>query len=314
MTKENFTEIPEHLSETSKIVDVKFEDYRRGIILANMKELETALRVYNGEVIPESKATTHEAYKAAFQDHGPMGVGLFALASEKMRKWDIVGKILKEAKPALQKEGFYRRSFEYDALGSNFFKTYIGIERVEDVYILSIKAAYVGSKPEEELAKYLKKPRALRYSEIGIKMSAVDERWFNIDLESLLKKLYIPMPKEDIRKLAEDIVEWDKPKLIFEYDGEKFQLDVEIDCTEYVRIETPKNGNPDDKEVLVSRGSNIIGLAWDPEKAKPSLPVVILKLRYPSYKSYKSPIVDSERMERLQNVRDYLVQRVRPEK
>jgi len=316
--EEHFTEVPESFSGVSQIVDITSDNYRTGIILANMEELENALRVYNGDVVPESKATADEQFRAMAQDHGPLGAGLFTLVSDKIRgERDFVGNILSEAKSALQERGKYYREFDYDGMGSNFFKTCVEVERTGSIYVLNIIASSVGRKPEEKLAEQLGKPRALIHSDANIKMSIVDDWWFNIDLETLLKN--VPISKKDVRKLADSIGEgrWeDKPELTFKYDGEKFQLGVEVDSSSYVRIRMP-NEQTESKRFLVSRGSNVIGPAWDTyrntEEAEPVLPVVTLNLRYPGERYTTVPVVDSGRMEHLKQARDSLAQRVQPE-
>ncbi|MBI4016565.1 MAG: hypothetical protein HY363_02620 [Candidatus Aenigmarchaeota archaeon] len=60
---------PEIFSEESKITNVETVDYERGIILESVEELENALRVYNGNVVPESRTTNEKQFRAMAQDN-----------------------------------------------------------------------------------------------------------------------------------------------------------------------------------------------------------------------------------------------------
>ena len=93
----------------------------------------------------------------------------------------------KEACNELKSEGRFHRSFDYDAMGTNFFKTTVNSRQVDGEYILEITAAFVGNKPEENLAEKLGKERALIASSAIGKLSVVDDWWFNINLGDMFQ-------------------------------------------------------------------------------------------------------------------------------
>ena len=287
---------PESFSEESKITHVETVDYRRGIILGNMEELENALRIYNGDVVPGSRATTDKLGRIIAQDHGPLGLGLFALGDDELRgKQDFVGNILSEARPALEERGRFRKRFDY-ALGSNFVKTAVEVEKVGDKYVLKLDAAYVGSEPEENLAAILAKPRALVRSSANGRLSVVDGWWFNVNLEDVLAGL--PISKEQREK--------------FEHEGQKFSLDIYLDADGYLRPEGGKEGS----EYMQTRGNNIVGGAWTKRgnMIAPTVvqPAVVFSVSLPGGEKYSRPVaVTEDQMKAVQAARDYLADLIR---
>jgi hypothetical protein len=188
--EEHFRDVPESFSTESQITGVESRVNTNGIILDNLKEVEHVLRIHNDErtVMPlSSLATTMGLVKDIHADAGPMGAGLVLLAGDTMLKGrDFVGTMMAEAKGNLATKGEYRRSYDYDAMGSNFLKTSVNIRRVEDKFVLNIGAAYVGNKSEAELAVLLGRPIALSSVNIDISMSVVDDWWYNLSLPKVL--------------------------------------------------------------------------------------------------------------------------------
>jgi len=72
-------------------------------------------------------------------------------------------------------------------MGTSFFKTTVEVEKIGGKYVLGISAAYVGDKPEIELAEALGKERAL--VGLGSKhfLTTLDSSWIGVDLDSVLK-------------------------------------------------------------------------------------------------------------------------------
>lgn len=102
-----------------------------------------------------------------------------------------------------------RPHFDYDALGTPFFKTSLGIMKFDNQYIVSFSAAYVGDKPSFEVAKAIQAPMAI--SEVLIKVpvkvvftvteGGFVDQYATIDLHQALGKL---LPRRKILSLAAD--------------------------------------------------------------------------------------------------------------
>lgn len=309
---------PESFSEESKITNIETADYRSGIILGDMEELENALRIYNGDVVPESKATTDEQFRAMAQDQGPLGAGLFALVSDKIRgEQDFVGNILSEARPALEGRGRFNRHFDYDGMGSNFFKTSVDVEKVGDKYVLKLNAAYVGSEPENKLAETLAKPMALVRSSANGRLSVVDGWWFNVNLEDVLAGL--PISKKQLKGLPDYIASGgysgERPEMIFEHEGQKFSLDIGLDADRYLRPEGGEHGS----DYMQARGKNIVGGAWttwaenrnDRIAPKVVQPAVVVSVSLPGERYSRPVAVTEDQMKAVQTARNYLADSIR---
>jgi len=205
----------------------------------------------------------------------------------------------------------------------HFFKTSIKGRRIIKIrggekYVLEINAAYVGDKPEIELAEKLEKPLALIASQAIGKLSLVDDWWFNYDFDKLVRKLPIPKLYKDVPSLVRNLTgkeRSEKPQISFDYEGNKFELAIGMDMKSYLR---PKNGKYG-TEYLQTRGTYLAGGAWrtwdkDGKNIPPTpeSPSLILSVSLPGHKYTKLPIVDEREMKIVQDARDYLADIIRP--
>ena len=262
-----FKDVPESFSGFSKLLEVKNEDYHSGIILPSLEEVEIALRIFNGERSHDSAAmaTQNQLEKDTLRHSGPVGFMILKQAEPKISESQegIVDRTMKEAKKRLSGKFGYHDAFDYDAMGSNFFKTSVSIESVGDKFILGLNAAYVGKKPEDELAKAINYPQVLRRSEAILKMDIVDGWWFNVNLEEILKDT--GMEKQtilDLASLADSGARCmgNEIKPMFEYKGKTFRMGININCHTYAEVRHGKK--TEQKKFLTTEGTRIIGPAW----------------------------------------------------
>lgn len=104
---------------------------------------------------------------------------------------NFVESILSEAHASIGKKGRWEKRYDYDALGTPFFKTTIKINKVgKDKFILGICAASVGDRPEIELAKAIQAPRVLSSATIEVILeSSAKEPTYEIDFDDVTERL-----------------------------------------------------------------------------------------------------------------------------
>lgn len=313
-----FKEVPKSFSGFSKLLEIKNEDYHAGVILTSLEEVEAAFRVFNGEMNADSsaKATRDVLERDVLRSQGPVGFMILKQAEEKLaeKQEGIVGNIIKEAEERLAKVNSYKQSFDYDAMGSNFFKTNVGIEKIDDKFLLELYASYVGNKPEEELAAKLGKKQALRNSKAILKIGIVDDYWVNIDLEELLKDTGIS--KQAIYDLAysadaDNSGFGREREALFEYNGKEFRLRLQVNCSSFIDVKIGHKWGF--KKVLSSDGARIIGPAWksfNSENGEPK-PVDIELGLFHSEKDYPKSLIDEQYCIAMIEARNYIAEKIK---
>jgi len=318
---EIYTKVPE-LSETSKIESVKKDEFRRGIILDSIEEVITALHVYNGGAVPEAGATQNNLYEAIGQDVGPMGVGLALLAGANNEN-RIMKELIEDVTSALEDNRRFRRHYDYGGMGTNFFKTCVEAEPKEDKYVLEIHAAYVGDKPEINLAEKLGKKRALYESKAVCQLAVIDDWWFNVNLEEVLQPLV--GAKLISNKQINALVDYYTDRtyevkgvgpIAFKHNKQKFELDISLDANRFLR---PKNDGKD-PYYINRRGDNIVGGAWtiygerDVIDPAPKPAAICLSVSFPRDPKYRFvvPAISDEDMQILEAARDYIGELIDP--
>jgi len=307
---------PESFSEESKITNVETADYRRGIILDSPEEFARALIVYNGGSVEGARATQNNLMGAVGDRGGGMGATLLLLGGARNAD-GFTERLTQEALSELQSSGRFHRSFDYDAMGTNFFKTTVNGKKVGDKYVLELNAAYVGSAPENKLAETLSKPMALVNSSAKGRLSVVDGWWFNVNLEDVLQGL--PISKKQLKGLPEYIASGgfsgERPEMTFEHEGQKFSLDIGLDADRYLRPEGGEHGS----DYMQARGKNIVGGAWttwaengnDRLAPKVVQPAVVVSVSLPSERYSKPVAVTEDQMKVVQAARNYLADSIR---
>jgi hypothetical protein len=307
---------PESFSEESKITNVETADYRRGIILDSPEEFAQALIVYNGGSVEGARATQNNLMDAVGDQGGGMGAALLLLGGARNAD-GFTERLTQEALSELQSSGRFHRSFDYDAMGTNFFKTTVNGKQVGDKYVLELNAAYVGSAPENKLAETLSKPMALVSSSAKGRLSVVDGWWFNVNLEDVLAGL--PISKKQLKGLSEYIASGgysgERPEMIFEHEGQKFSLDIGLDADRYLRPEGGEHGS----DYMQARGKNIVGGAWTTwaenrnDRIAPRVvqPAVAVSVSLPGERYSRPVAVTEDQMKVIQAARNYLADSMR---
>lgn len=308
-----FDETPQ-LTEESKMISVEKQEYRTGIILDSIEEFQNALRIYSGGCIVSSKATEDILLEDTAREHGPMGVGITLMAIERS-DGGFIDSLINDSTNSLKENGRFHKHFEYEAIGTRFFKTSVGVEMVKGKYILELNAAYVGSEPEENLAKFIDKPRALIRADANAVMSIVNDWWFNIDLEDVVKNT--PSLNERISEAnewsayLENQYNGKAPKSSFNHNGNNFILLMGLNANSYL-----KPANRDISQYYISnRGKHIVGPAWrifdgnEQIQPTPENPSVSFSVFLPEQVKYSHRLaVSEEEMNSLYAARDYIAE------
>ncbi len=262
--EEHFREVPDSFSGESNIVSVESRVCSNGIILDNLKEVECALRIHNGEMLltPVSSTFTNmDLIGNMFKSAGPMGAGLAAMASQTLMKGkDFVGTMMAEARCNLATTGKYHRSYDYDAMGTNFLKTSVTVARVESKFVLNIS----GSRVETDLSVLLGKRVALSSAVIYANLSVVDEWWYNLNLKKVLGDIgyldpdFEPTWPQLAQVLASEGHQFRLPIL---KDGVPLDLLISVDYSSYrYPSEEDKRAS---KDLTRAIGSNVAGATWN---------------------------------------------------
>ncbi|MBP7708300.1 hypothetical protein KA107_01330 [Candidatus Pacearchaeota archaeon] len=303
---------PEKFSAQSKIVSVENKEHSCGIIFDSPQEFGQALIVYGGGRVPHAGATQRNFLNAIGEDRGTYAVGLALYASLLGDQDAFTKRLVEEAVSSLESTGRFHESFDYTL--NNFEKTVIHGDRVGDKYVLQLYASYVGSKPEEELAKKLGRPRALVSACTNGKLSVVDDWWFNVNLEEILADL--PIPTESLAQYLASKEGDDPTTLIFKHEGQEYSIGVGLDAVTYLR---PEGGNYT-SNYMQKRGKFIVGGAWTtyaddgdtiipPKAVQPS---VIVSVSLPGERYSNHAAVTEEQMKSVRSVRDHLASFIQP--
>jgi hypothetical protein len=315
--EEQFADTPKQFSGFSKIIlKKKPDDVWDGIILDNIKEVEGALRLYNGEadLVPGSEATSMDLFKNMGQQGGLMGIGLAVLSGASAQEGrDFVGTMVQAIRCSLAESGRYHVNYDYDAMGTNFLKTTVEVETLDDKLILKINAAFVGREPEKSLAKKMKKNMALSSVSAGVTMSVVDDWWFNINLKEMLQKAF-PISDKDFKKMANDVCEGYRARFIYQADEGPIAITISIECSRHFYLQKRRSQH----SYLYPRGYCIVGAAWDGSRDRDTLarakpPVLVLSFSYYSrdHQSGEISSISPKQMKFLRKFRDELAEKIK---
>lgn len=173
-----------------KIVSVSSKINNCHIPLNGWESVVTAVNIFANGHTAGSQATTDHQTDAITQSQGALGLGLYLLTAPHMQGCEnqFVDHLLAEAHNALKSREQWKRSYDYNGQGV-FFKTSVEIgflNREEEMYYLSIYAAYVGYKPEEGLAEALGIPRALTGTSVVVEVEPTSKTTFAFDFDKIL--------------------------------------------------------------------------------------------------------------------------------
>jgi hypothetical protein len=164
-----------------------------GIFFPTWDALAGAMKVYDSGRLPESYATEDNAISVAMENSVEAGflVWEYLEAVKPSLNSFLNNQILDPAKKELKDRSMWHGSWDYNAMGTRFFKSSVTIKRVEDPegFILGINAAYIGSEGEEKLAQMLKLPRAVHSVTVYVELERGEDGMQKYDISEVLEKL-----------------------------------------------------------------------------------------------------------------------------
>lgn len=192
-----------------KITGVEISEYRSGIPLQGWESVKNALYTFASGRSRGGRATQNELLDN--MPGGTMGVGLYLLATANIDRNSFVDKMLQDAEVAM-KGARWSRNFDYDAMGTSFFKSSVEITRLpgtEDGYLLGLNAAYVGKEVEDGLAGTLGVEQGLRWKAVTVNLEPEGTNFrINFDaVAEILRPLHVqlkPTP-EDTREFHQEL-------------------------------------------------------------------------------------------------------------
>ncbi len=208
-----------------KIEKVTQSGHISRIPLEGWKNVGEALIAHDSGLLKSSRATQDNLKEAIGSQGGGMGGVLLALTGARNAQ-GFVKKLLDGMEVVLKSHDHFSKHFDYDGMGTSFFKTSVEVtvlDRKKELYLLGLNAAYVGDKPEEELAKYLGVERALYSQQVTVQIDSLPDDRCAFDFEAILRKLDEVL---DTKKLkGADVVKaflaadtWDTPNYLFKTD------------------------------------------------------------------------------------------------
>ncbi len=199
-----------------EIKDFDVSEHRRGILFPHPEQLEHALVMYgDGSYPTPGDETALEHNDRAFEESsGPLGGMLFSLVARSgdMRQFvqdRITGQVQDKWKrvqksrhqDAEERVGF---SFDYDGAG-HFHKTGGDVTITKQGLELTLHAAYVGDRVEDQLASAMQTKRGLRSATITVPINQTErDGYFFVDVKAACEKLGIPVSDEDVGKYIGD--------------------------------------------------------------------------------------------------------------
>lgn len=176
-----------------KIVQVSAEPHYRYIPLKGWESVGAAVNAYARGFAKGSRATEKVTAQAIGASQGDLAEVFFVVSSAMLHDSDaFVKKMLTEAKSALESRDRWSKHYDYDAMGTSFFKTSVDIkwlDRSLDLYLLGIWAAYVGDQPEAGLAEHLGIPRSLTWCDVTVQTEPLAGDRFAFDFEQVVRRL-----------------------------------------------------------------------------------------------------------------------------
>lgn len=175
-----------------KILSIEVESFRGLIPIKGWANVEKALALFSSGKTLGSGDTRRQLHEDVGDSGGGMAGVMLMLAESKVDPDRVTKNLLKEAGDALKTRDAWSYGFDYDGMGTSFFKTTVRIEvldRTEEVYGLGLNAAYVGTKPETELAKTLGLEKALYRASVVVTVERTGENSFSFDFDGVMQKL-----------------------------------------------------------------------------------------------------------------------------
>lgn len=161
-----------------RVTAVTTEQNYSGILVPDLDTVKKALYAYSDGVSGASNASRAQQ----------PGITLMMLDMVQPRGNSFVDKLYQDIEKALSEQPGFYRSYDYDGAG-RFLKTSVKVRKVDDGYVVSFNAAYVGNKPEADIAEHLDAIRGLYWSKVSVRLDAAKGDQFVIDLQPIMDTL-----------------------------------------------------------------------------------------------------------------------------
>ena len=259
-------------------IEVKLTEYSRGIPFASVDAVKAAITQYSEGRLSSSHATTRQLVS----DGGGMIAMLLPLVHPS--ESSFLGRMFKEMDEALANKNNprYHKSYDYDGVGV-FHKTTVEVQQLKGgTYMLHLNAAYVGDKPEVDLAEALEINRGLIRTGISAPFEFTGDH-FTLDCADLARRLGASLEIEiDGEQLAAIIAagrsDYEGGRL--SYSGQQSYL-----CGS-LKVTVSLSAGRYSEEPYQSSGSTLTGplhADWD-DKSKFEAPVVSITIELPAQK------------------------------
>ena len=208
-----FTRVAKTELEPQDLVlkDFEVSEHRRGILFPHPEQLELALVMYgSGSYETPGGETALEHNDKVYAEGSALGGFLFStftrsqdmsefvgrrIMDDVNRKWELVQKSRDD--DASDRVHF---SFDYDGAG-HFHKTSGEVQITKTGLELTLGAAYVGDRVEDDLASALIKKRGLRSASIEIPVNQTQrDGYFLVDLQAVCERLGISVSDSDMKE------------------------------------------------------------------------------------------------------------------
>lgn len=145
-------------SHENRIKAVQLGGDPSGIPLKGFDSVVAALNKFAFGLSGDSRATQNNLQEGVARMSGAEGLYFLEQVTSDKNVHSFVEDMLTKARHAVCVRGRWSRSFDYDAMGTSFFKSTVDIDRLpehQDGYLLQLSAAYVGKQVEDKLAQTL---------------------------------------------------------------------------------------------------------------------------------------------------------------
>lgn len=262
---EDYLVVPPILSSESEVVDIQKGELGRGVVFDSVDDLIQGLVAFNNyaDIMCSPIGIDSDV------EFGPLSEAIQMSPAEKliedaMTSDGFVEQFLSNVKYGLEHEGNFHENFHNAGKGTRFENGVFSGVKVGDKYILKFSVPHPRGA-EAKLAKVLSKPTGMVSSYVSQTLSVVDDWWFNIDFKYRMRNL--PVSEVDICKVVDDMVEpnyrKEAPRLLFEYVGKEYSLDVSIRGVDlFLAPEAAGDWSKRHTNYLSKRGTSIVGASW----------------------------------------------------
>ncbi len=175
-----------------QVLDVSMNEQRRDVPVAGWDSVVKAISIYSQGYTPRANDANHEVGRQIEEADGAGALGLFLLSSLKLEQGRdrMVDRLLFEAGQTLERRPSFKKSYDYDGMGTPFMKTNVTFNKLDrGMFSIGLYASYVGNEPEIGLAEYLGIPRTLHSCTIEVSVEKAGDNRFELDFAYVRDRL-----------------------------------------------------------------------------------------------------------------------------